>query len=92
MKNETLEDSEDWPDSFWIVDFMKFNKEGRPIEGTSWRWMGVVFNAKIALETALDKMFNEKPKEACSWRCVRVAMDLQAVIARKAVKALPSES
>lgn len=89
MKSETLGDSKDWPDSFWIVDFMKFSEEGRPIEGTSWRWMGIVFNAKSALETALDKMIDEKQEEAGSWRCVRVAMDLQAVIARETVKAAP---
>lgn len=89
MKNETLEDSEGWPDSFWIVDFMKFNKEGRPIEGTSWRWMGIVFNAKIALETAVKAMMDEKPEEAGSWRCVRVAMDRQAVMAQKTKSSAP---
>lgn len=82
-QEETLEGSPDLPDSFWIVDFMKFNREGRPIDGTSWRWSGIVFNAKIALETALDAMIDEKPGEAGSWRCVRVAMDLQAVVAQK---------
>jgi hypothetical protein len=76
--------SEEWPDSFWIADFMKFSKEGRPIEGTSWQWSGVVFNAKSALETALDAMIDEKPEEASAWRCVRVRMDLQAVVAQKA--------
>ncbi len=75
--------NEEWPDSFWIVDFMKFNQEGRPIEGTSWRWTGIVFNAKSALEKAVDAMIDAKPEEASSWRCVRVAMDRQAVVAQK---------
>ena len=89
MKNETLKDSEEWPDSFWIVDFMKFNKEGRPIEGTSWRWTGIVFNAKIALEKAVDAMIDEKIEEASSWRCVRVWMDRGAELAKNYVKAAP---
>ena len=84
MKEETLEDSENLPDSFWIVDFMKFNQEGRPIEGASWRWHGITFNAISALNKAVDAMIDEKPEEAGSWRCVRVAMDRQAVVAKNA--------
>lgn len=80
---EPLNDPESWVDSFWIADFMKFNKEGRPIEGTSWRWTGIVFNAKSALEKAVNAMIDEKPEEACSWRCIRVWMDLGAVLAQK---------
>jgi len=71
----------EWPDSFWLVDFMKFNEDGRPIEGTHWRWSGIVFNAKSALEKAVDAMIDEKAEEASYWRCVRVAMDRQAVLA-----------
>jgi hypothetical protein len=82
-KEETLADSPEWPDSFWIVDFMKFDQGGRPIEGTAWRWTGIVFNALIALNTAVSAMIDEKPEEAGSWRCVRVAMDRQAVVAQK---------
>jgi hypothetical protein len=83
MKEETLADSPDLPDSFWIVDFMKFTKEGRPIEGTSWRWAGIVFNARQALEASVEAMIDEKPEEAGYWRCVRIAMDRQAVLAQK---------
>jgi len=81
MKEETLADSEDWPDSFWVVDFMKFNEQGRPIDGTSWRWHGIVFNAKAALKKAIDALYDEKPEEFGRWRCVKVWMDLQATLA-----------
>lgn len=84
---ETLEGVPNWPDSFWIADFMKFSKDGRPIEGTSWRWHGIVFNAKSALEKAVDAMIEEKSEEASSWRCVRVWMDRGAVLAKNFVKA-----
>jgi hypothetical protein len=81
MKEETLADSPNWPDSFWIVDFMKFNEQGHPIEGTSWRWHGIVFNARTALEKAVDALYDEKPEEFGSWRCVKIWMDLQARLA-----------
>lgn len=80
--SKTLEDSPDLPDSFWIVDFMKFGPEGRPIEGTAWRWNGIVFNAKTALTKAVDALIDAKPEEACSWRAIRIAMDLQAEVAK----------
>ncbi len=75
--------NEEWPDSFWIADFMEFNKEGRPIEGTSWRWHGITFNAISALKKAVDAMIEAKPEEAGKWRCVRVFMDRGAVLAQK---------
>lgn len=80
---DTLENSEGCPDPRWLVDFMKLDKEGRLIKESSWYWTGTAFNARIALEFALDAMIDEKSEEADSWRCVKVAMDLRAVFVER---------
>lgn len=73
---DLLSDSEEYPDSHWIVEFMKFDQStGRPIKGDLRVYEVIAFNAKSALEKGVDAMTEASPPEnAHHWRCVKLFM------------------